>query len=72
LIDDGLEMDELGAEDLKALLNFFDLVVDFFFDVGSFVDLVAYVNVHLKASNVGKNRVKRGPNKNNCTPARNG
>jgi hypothetical protein len=45
-------------------------VINFFFDVGSFVDLVADVNVHLKASNVGKNRVERGSNKTIVHPVR--
>src|ERR1700675_786043 len=53
LIDDRFQMDQFGPEDLKALLDFFDLVADFFFDVGSFVKLVTYVNVHFRASNAG-------------------
>jgi hypothetical protein len=44
-------MDQVGPEDLKALLDFFDLVADFFFDVGSFMNLVTDVNVHFRASN---------------------
>jgi hypothetical protein len=32
---------------MKALLDFLDLVADLFFDVGSFVNLEADVNVHL-------------------------
>jgi hypothetical protein len=44
---------------MKTLLDFFDLVADFFFDVGSFVDLVADVNVHFRASNAGNSPRKR-------------
>ncbi len=54
LIDDGFQMHQFRPEDLKTLLDFLDLVADFFFDVGSFVDLVADVNVHFRASNAGK------------------
>jgi hypothetical protein len=50
-------MDQFGPEDMKALLDFFDLVADFFFDVGSFVDLVAHVNVHF--SNLERGRESR-------------
>ena len=53
LIDRRFQMDQFRPEDLKALLNFFDLVADFFFDVGSFVNLVTDVNVHFRASNAG-------------------
>ena len=42
-----------GRKTCKALLDFLDLVADFFFDVGSFVDLVTDVNVHFRASNAG-------------------
>jgi hypothetical protein len=34
LINEGFQMDQFGPEDLKALLDFLDLVADFFFDVG--------------------------------------
>jgi hypothetical protein len=53
LINDGFQVDQFGPEDLKALLDFLDLVADFFFDVGSFVNLVTYVNIHFRASNAG-------------------
>jgi hypothetical protein len=53
LVDDRFQMDQFGPEDLEALLDFFDLVADFFFDVGSFVKLVTYVNIHFRASNAG-------------------
>jgi hypothetical protein len=39
-------MNQFGPEDMKSLLDFLDLVADFFFDVGSFMDLVTDVNVH--------------------------
>ncbi len=45
-IDDGFQMNQFGPEDMKSLLDFLDLVADFFFDVGSFMDLVTDVNVH--------------------------
>ena len=54
LIDNGFQMNQFGPEDLKTLLDFLDLVADFFFDVGSFVDLVTDVNVHFRASNAGR------------------
>src|SRR5271157_47005 len=54
LLDNGFQMDQFGPEDLKALLDFLDLVADFFFDVGSFLDLVTDVNVHFRASNAGE------------------
>jgi len=54
LIDDGFQMEQFGPEDLKALLDFLDMAADFFFDVGSFVDLVTDVNVHFRASNAGR------------------
>jgi hypothetical protein len=41
---------------MKALLDFFDLVADFFFDVGSFVDLVTDVNVHFEPRTRGEPR----------------
>jgi hypothetical protein len=44
---------QFRPEDVKALLDLLDLVADFFFDVGSFVDLIADVNVHFRASNAG-------------------
>jgi hypothetical protein len=54
LIDDGFQVDQLGPEDLKALLDFLDLVADFFFDVGGFVDLVTDVNVHCSSLERGE------------------
>ena len=54
----GFQMNQFRPEDLKPLLDFFDLVADFFFDVGSFVDLVTDVNVHFRASNAGRSPVK--------------
>src|ERR1700674_586134 len=54
LIDDGFQMDQFGPEVVKALLDFLDLVADFFFDVGCFVNLVTYVSVHFRASNAGR------------------
>jgi hypothetical protein len=39
-------VNQFGPEDLKALLDFLNLVVNFLFDVGSFLDLVTNVNVH--------------------------
>jgi hypothetical protein len=45
-IDDGFQMNQFGPEDMKSLLDLLDLVADFFFDVGSFMDLVTDVNVH--------------------------
>jgi hypothetical protein len=47
-------MDQFGPEDLKALLDFLDLVADFFFDAGSLVDLVTDVNVHCSSLERGK------------------
>jgi hypothetical protein len=47
-------MNQLGPEDLKTLAHLFDLVVDLFFDVGSFLDLITDVNVHFRASNAGR------------------
>ncbi len=54
LIDNGLQMNQFGPEDMQAPLDFLDLAADLFFDVGSFVDLVTDVNVHCRASNPGK------------------
>src|SRR5271157_5016523 len=44
-------MHQFGPKDLKPLLDFFNLMGDFFFEIGSFVDLVTDVNVHCQASN---------------------
>ena len=69
LIDDGFQMDQFGPEDLKALLDFLDLVADFFFVVGSFVDLVTDVNVHCSSLERGnKSPVKLRSLQKNCTP----
>jgi hypothetical protein len=43
-------MDKVGPENLKAFLDFLELVADFFFDGRSLVDLVTDVNVHFRAS----------------------
>src|ERR1035441_6148911 len=53
LVDHRFELDQFGPEDLKALLDFLDLVADFFFDVGSFMNFITDVNVHVRASNAG-------------------
>jgi len=53
-VDNRFQMHQFGPEDVETLLNFLDLVVDFFFDVGSFMDLVTNVNVHFRASNAGR------------------
>src|ERR1039458_7978501 len=53
LIDNSFQMDQFGPEDMKPLLDFLDLVADFFFDVGSFMNLITDVNVHCRASNAG-------------------
>ena len=39
-------MDQLGAEDLQAFSQFFDLMLDVFFYGGSFMKAVTDVNVH--------------------------
>jgi hypothetical protein len=39
-------MHQFRPEDLKALSEFFNLMTDFFFDVGSFLGLITDVNVH--------------------------
>jgi hypothetical protein len=39
-------MNELGAEDLQAFPQFFDLMLDIFFYGGSFMKPVTDVNVH--------------------------
>ena len=40
------QMHQVRAKDLQTATEFFDLCVDFFFYVGSFVDLVSDMNVH--------------------------
>ena len=54
LLDHGSEVQQVGSENLEPLLDFLNLVVDFFFDVGSFVDLVTDVHVHCRASDAGE------------------
>jgi hypothetical protein len=39
-------VDQFGTEDLQTLAEFLDLVVYLFFNVGSFLDLIADMNVH--------------------------
>ena len=39
-------MDEFGTENLQTFLQFFDLMLDIFFDGGNFVKTVTEVNVH--------------------------
>jgi hypothetical protein len=39
-------VDELGTEDLQSFLQFFDLVLNIFFDGGNLMKTVAEVNVH--------------------------
>jgi hypothetical protein len=39
-------MNQLGAEDLQAFSQFFDLMLDIFFYGGSFMKAVTDVNVH--------------------------
>lgn len=46
LIEKRLQMDEFWAEDLESFPEFFDLVGDFFFEVGSLRNFIADVNVH--------------------------
>src|SRR6476660_523068 len=46
-------MHQLRAKHLQAFAQLFDQVVDFFFDVGSFLDLVADVDVHSQTSEYG-------------------
>ena len=53
LLKKDFEVNQFWPEDLKTLPDFFRLVGDFFFDVGSFLDLVTNVNVHYRASNAG-------------------
>src|SRR2546430_16931366 len=46
-------MHQLRAKHLQAFAQLFDQVVDFFFDVASFLDLVADVDVHSQTSEYG-------------------
>jgi hypothetical protein len=46
-------VNQFRPEYVQTLPDFLDLVGDFFFNVGSFLDLVADVNVHFRASNAG-------------------
>ena len=41
-----LEVDEFGTEHLQTFLQFFDLVLNIFFDGGNFMKTVTDVNVH--------------------------
>ena len=45
-LDQSLEVNKFGTEHLQPLAQFFDLLVHFFFDVGSFADFVSDMNVH--------------------------
>ena len=41
-----LEVDQLGTENLQTFLQFFDLMLNIFFDGGNFMKTIADVNVH--------------------------
>ena len=45
-LNHSLEMDELGTKRLQAFAQFFYLGVYFLFDVGSFANFIANMNVH--------------------------
>jgi hypothetical protein len=45
-LNDGVQMHQLGAEELEPLPHLVDLLVEFFFEVGSFGNLVADVDIH--------------------------
>jgi hypothetical protein len=46
-------VDQFGAKDLKPFAEFLDLVVYFFFNIRSLLDLVADMNVHESLRNAG-------------------
>jgi hypothetical protein len=54
LLKKDFEVNQFWPEDLKTLPDFFRLVGDFFFDVGSFLDLVTNVNVHYRSLERGR------------------
>jgi hypothetical protein len=58
LLYDRFQVEQVRPEDVETLLNLFDLVADFLFDVGSFMDLVTDMNVHFRASNAGEESLK--------------
>jgi hypothetical protein len=47
-------MDQFGAENLKSLLNFLNLVGDFFFKFGRLRKFIADVNVHVSSLERGR------------------
>jgi hypothetical protein len=51
-------MNEFGAKNLQTLAQLFDLLVEFFFYVGSFADFVSDMNVHESLGNPGADPVK--------------
>ena len=53
LLNPAFQMHQFRAKHLQALAQLFYQVVDFFFDVGSFLDLVADVDVHSQTSEYG-------------------
>ena len=48
LFHNALQMHQFRAEHLQPFAKFLDLVVDVFFDVGSFAGSIAYVDIHLR------------------------
>jgi hypothetical protein len=46
LLQNPFEMYQFRAEDLQALPEFLNLMIDFFFEVGRFLNLITDVDVH--------------------------
>ena len=46
LLDNALDMHQIGTKDLQVLAQFFQLLFDLLFEVGSFGNLVTEMNVH--------------------------
>jgi hypothetical protein len=44
---------QLGPEDLQPPSQFLSQVMNFFFEIGSFVQLIADVDIHAKPQNTG-------------------
>jgi hypothetical protein len=58
LLYDRFQVEQVRPEHVETLLDFFNLVADFFFDVGSFMNLVTDMNVHFRASNAEEESLK--------------
>ena len=53
LLHHTLQVQQFGAKNLQPLAQFFDQVVDFFFEIGRLAQLIADVDIHAKPQSTG-------------------